>query len=68
MKDVDNIMVMLYAVRKAMNDLGNFQWNPADNYPNPEIIKKDIEEDTFYVVEEEDQILACANITTNPDE
>jgi len=53
MKDVDNIMVMIYAVRKAMNDLGNFQWNPADNYPNPEIIKKDIEEDTFYVVEEE---------------
>jgi GNAT superfamily N-acetyltransferase len=47
-KDLPEILNLVAACTKKMQDEGNFQW--FEEYPTPEILRKDIENSTLFIV------------------
>ena len=64
-KDIPEIMEIIRAAQNYLKNNGIDQWQ--NNYPNPDTIKKDIENGNFYLIEAEKQIFAAAAIIFGDD-
>ena len=63
--DLGNIMIMYKSCVKGMIANGIDQWD--DTYPDIETINQDLEKQTYYVVEEKEEIIGGINIDQNQD-
>jgi len=63
--DLDNIMKMYKSCVTGMIKNGIDQWD--DTYPDTETIVQDLENQTYYVVEEKGEIIGGINIDQNQD-
>ncbi|MGN6398752.1 MAG: GNAT family N-acetyltransferase [Mucilaginibacter sp.] len=61
--DIPAIMNLIAEVVPLMRASGNMQWD--DNYPNPEVFTKDIEQNQLWVAEIDDDIAGVSAITTD---
>ena len=63
--DLDNIMKMYKSCVAGMLKNGIYQWD--DTYPNTETIAEDLENQTYYIAEENGKIIGGINIDKNQD-
>ncbi len=63
--DLENIMKMYKSCVAGMIKIGIDQWD--DTYPDTETIAQDLENQTYYVAEEEKKIIGGINIDQNQD-
>ena len=63
--DLENIMKMYKSCVAGMIKIGIDQWD--DTYPDTETIAQDLENQTYYVAEEEEKIIGGINIDQNQD-
>lgn len=64
--DIDDVMSIYEKAREFMRDSGNpHQW--ANHYPSMELILKDIDSDSSYVLIDNDEIVACFFFSLGPD-
>ena len=64
--DIDDVMSIYEKAREFMRDSGNpHQW--ANHYPSRELILKDIDSDSSYVLIDNDEIVACFFFSLGPD-
>ncbi|MDO3644701.1 GNAT family N-acetyltransferase [Mucilaginibacter sp. L3T2-6] len=63
LSDIPAIMKLIAEVVPLMRASGNMQWD--DNYPNPEVFAKDIEQNQLWVAEIDDDIAGVSAITTD---
>lgn len=59
-KDIKAIMNIIYEAKRRMKEQGLTQWQ--NDYPNDEIIKKDIESKSLFVYEENHELLATMSV------
>ena len=64
-KDLENIMKMYKSCVKGMIKNGITQWD--SKYPNLDIISLDVNAETFYIAEIEQEIIGGINIDQNQD-
>jgi ribosomal protein S18 acetylase RimI-like enzyme len=62
-KDLPEILDLVSACTQKMQSEGNFQW--YDEYPTPEILTKDIEDETLFIVNHNDKIIGILALTYN---
>ena len=65
-KDIDTILDITKQCAKYMIDKGIFQWN--EHYPNRLAFENDVKRKELYVLEIEDDIIACIVVSTFMDE
>ena len=58
--DIDIVINIFEDAKKFMREQGIDQWN--NNYPNPEVIKNDIENGIGYVLEDDDRVIGTAAV------
>ncbi|MEO5990660.1 MAG: GNAT family N-acetyltransferase [Ferruginibacter sp.] len=62
-EEIPEIWMILQAAIQRRKEDGSTQWQ--DGYPNPEVIKKDIEKEVAYVLTEEETIVGYCAILIN---
>lgn len=58
MEDLDKIYAIIDQAREYFRQNGIDQWQ--DNYPNPDIVREDIENEECFVVEENNEVIATS--------
>lgn len=61
--DLPRILEIKEAVLPYMHKNGNMQWD--DTYPNESVFTKDIEEETLYIYERDDKVIAFIVVDDN---
>ena len=64
-RDIPEIMQIIKAAQKYLKNKGIDQWQ--NNYPNPDTIKEDIENDNSYLIKIDKKIIATAAIIFGDD-
>lgn len=62
-EDIDAVMEVVRRVVPLMRASGNFQWD--DDYPNPAVFARDVENGQLWLAEIDDRIAGMAAITTD---